>query len=174
MYGVCKRASVAIRVCSVCMAGGRCLRTGGWAGECRLGFPVTLLRRQSWLLWAPASTQPLAPCETLSRALPHSGYPFLLPLHLPTPTLFHRGNEEDGLGPWQPWVSRPWTQGPHSPLDAVGSSHHPAEINEGPSTYVFIFQPEAHLPGPMSGHVQIFRPPGSATNFRNKCAGETR
>lgn len=40
-------------------------------------------------------------------------------------------------------------------MDAVGSSHYPVEVNEGPSTYVLIFQPEAHLPGPMADHIQI-------------------
>lgn len=69
-------------------------------------------------------------------------------------------------------VAVPGLQAPdawlHSPFDAVGSSHHPFVVNEGPSTHVFIFHTEAHLPGPVAAHVIVLRPPGLATNFRNK------
>ena len=56
-------------------------------------------------------------------------------------------------------------------MDAVGSSHHPFEVNEGPSTHVLISHSEAHFPGPMARQVQILRPPRLATSFRNSVPG---
>lgn len=161
----------------LCMQVCRCWSTCTFLCVCRVGalYWVCLLSCVGYslhfLVSCPSSVP--GPCEILSMT-PLFWASLPIPPASPTSTLFHRGNEAARLGSWQPWVSRPWTRGPHSPLDAVGSSHHPAGVNEGPSTHVLILYSEAHLPGPMAGHVQILRPPGFPTSFRDKHVRETQ